>query len=273
VADIRPARGMRRGAPGLDLAVGFVGALIFVFLVLPVVVVAVSAFNASSIPTFPPRAWTLHWFWVLFSDPSWTAAFAVSLVLVAIVTPLTTLLGTLAAYALSRLSFRGREALQAFLLSPLMIPQIVLGIGLLYFVLALGWGNSLLALIVGHMVVVLPYVVRTVSVSIFHLDPKLEAASLSLGARPFETFRRVTLPLIRPGILAGAAFAAIMSFGEVSVSLLVASATTTTLPVRIFNYVQQTFDPSVNAVACLFVLASGIGLYVLERTVGLTKAF
>jgi putative spermidine/putrescine transport system permease protein len=266
-------RGARREGRWIDVAVAVVGAFIYAFLVLPVVVVVVSAFNDSPIPSFPPRAFTLRWFGVLLSDPGWIRAFETTLLLLLVVTPLSTLLGASAAYALGRLRFRGSEAIQAFLLSPLMIPQIVLGIGLLYFVLTLGWGNSLLPLIVGHTVVVFPYVVRTVSVSIFNLDPRLEAASLSLGARPFETLRRVTLPLIKPGILAGAVFAAIMSFGEVSVSLLVASATTTTLPVRIFDYVQQTFDPSVNAVAAVFVLASGIGLYLIERTVGLTKTF
>ncbi len=117
----------------------------------------------------------------------------------------------------------------------------------------------------------LPYTVRTASVSLAAVDRRLEAASMNLGANPAYTFRHVTLPLIKPGIIAGAVFAAVTSFGEVSVSLFLTAPSTVTMPVRIFNYIDQTFDPAVNALAVVFIVVSVVALILIEKTIGLTK--
>ena len=248
------------------------GALVYVFLSLPVLVIFLSAFSPEAYPQFPPQQFSLRWFYAFFENPGWTRALQVSAWLLLIVTPLTTLLGTTAAYALARLEFPGRSALQAFVLSPLIIPQVVLGIALLYVMTGAGMAGSMAGLAAGHIVVALPYAVRTVSVSLAAMDRRLEAASMNLGATPAYTFRHVTLPLIKPGIVAGAVFAAVTSFGEVSVSLFLTAPGTVSMPVRIFTYIDQTFDPVVNAVSAIFILLAVLALVLIERTIGLTKA-
>lgn len=248
------------------------GALVYLFLLLPVLVIFLSAFSPEAYPQFPPKSFSLRWFQAFVENSAWLRALQVSALLLLVVTPLTTILGTTAAYALARLDFRGRELLQAFVLSPLIIPQVVLGIALLYVLTAAGLAGSMLGLAIGHILVALPYAVRTVSVSLASMDRRLESASLNLGATPAYTFRHVTLPLIRPGIVAGAVFAAVTSFGEVSVSLFLTAPGTVTMPVRIFTYIDQTFDPVVNAVSAVFIVLAVAALVLIERTIGLTKA-
>lgn len=246
--------------------------LVYVFLSLPVLVIFLSAFSPEAYPQFPPHSLSLRWFHAFFDNPEWLKALKISAWLLLIVTPLTTVLGTTAAYGLARLQFRGRDLLQAFVLSPLIIPQVVLGIALLYVLTGAGLAGSLLGLAAGHVLVALPYAVRTVSVSLASMDRRLEQASMNLGAGPAYTFRHVTLPLIRPGIVAGAVFAAVTSFGEVSVSLFLTAPGTVTMPVRIFTYIDQTFDPVVNAVSAIFIVLAVGALVLIERTIGLTKA-
>lgn len=248
------------------------GGLVYLFLILPVLVIFLSAFSPGAYPQFPPESVSLRWFQAFFDNRAWLKALQVSAWLLLVVTPLTTLLGTTAAYALARLQFRGRDVLQAFVLSPLIIPQVVLGIALLYVLTGMGLSGSLTGLAIGHILVALPYAVRTVSVSLASMDRRLETASMSLGATPAYTFRHVTLPLIKPGIVAGAVFAAVTSFGEVSVSLFLTAPGTVTMPVRIFTYIDQTFDPVVNAVSAIFIVLAVLALVLIERTIGLTKA-
>lgn len=247
------------------------GALIYIFLALPVLVIVLSAFSPEPYPQFPPQGFSLRWFSALLQDGGWIDSLWISGLLLIIVTPVTVALGTFAAWSLARLDFRYRGALQAFILSPLMIPQVVLGIALLYILTAAGIAGMISGLVIGHVVVALPYVVRTVSVSLAAMDKRLEAVSMSLGAGNWYTFRHVTLPLIKPGILAGAVFAAVTSFGEVSISLFLSGPETITVPVRVFNYVDQTFDPTVNAISVIFIVFAVLILMVIEKTIGLVK--
>ncbi|WP_416414523.1 ABC transporter permease [Pantoea sp. App145] len=247
------------------------GILIYVFLALPVLVIVLSAFSPEPYPQFPPQGVSLRWFSALLQDAGWIESLWISALLLVIVTPVTVMLGTGAAWALARVDFRYRQVLQAFILSPLMIPQVVLGIALLYVLTATGIAGMVSGLVIGHVVVALPYVVRTVSVSLMAMDQRLEAVAMSLGAGRWYSFLHVTLPLIKPGILAGAVFAAVTSFGEVSVSLFLSAPDTITVPVRVFNYVDQTFDPTVNAISVVFIAVAVLILVVIEKTIGLVK--
>jgi len=247
------------------------GGLVYLFLILPVLVIILSAFSPNAYPEFPPSELSLRWFREVADNAAWMKAIGYSLWLMVLVTLLTVVLGTTAAYGISRLEFPGKQALLSFMLSPLMIPQVVIGIALLYVFTGIGMFGTMAGLVIGHMIVAFPYVIRTVGVSLSNLDPKLERASMSLGAGPVKTFFRVTLPLIKPGIVAGGVFSAVTSFGEVSVSLFVVSPSNMTVPVRIFNYIDQTFDPSVNAISVIFIAVAVIALVIIERTIGLTK--
>ncbi|TWT25785.1 ABC transporter permease [Planomicrobium sp. CPCC 101110] len=255
----------------LDFIVWTSGILVYLFMILPVFVIAISAFSPSEYPEFPPKAVSLKWFTAIFTNPQWMDSLWISILLLFIVTPITVVMGTMASYALARLEFKGKGLIQAFVLSPLMIPQIVLGIALLYLFTTMGIIGTITGLVIGHMLISFPYVVRTVSVSVSNLDPRLELASMNLGATPMQTFFKVTLPLIKPGIIAGAVFAAVTSFGEISISLFVSSPSTITVPVRTFGYIEQTFDPSINAISVIFIVFSVVALLIIEKTVGLSK--
>ncbi|MFC0392059.1 ABC transporter permease [Paenibacillus mendelii] len=266
-----PKRRHKRRFSGWTTLVWVVGCLVYLFLILPIFVIFLSAFSPNAYPEFPPTGFSVKWFSAIVGDAAWSKALTTSIILLVIVTLVTVVLGTTAAYAIARLEFKGKQALQAFLLSPLMVPQIVLGIALLYLFTDMGIIGSMKGLIIGHVIVAFPYVLRTVGVSVSNLNPKLELASMNLGAGPVRTFFRVTLPLIKPGIVAGGVFSAVTSFGEVSISLFVSSPKTVTVPVRVFNYIEQTFDPAVNAVSVIFIAVAVVALIIIERTIGLTK--
>ncbi len=263
--------GERKRFSWLDVVVWSAGILVYIFLVLPVLVIVLSAFSPTDYPQFPPTEFSMKWFESVAVSSAWVDSIKISVILLLIVTPLTVILGTMASYAIARLEFRGKELIQSFLLSPLMIPQIVLGISLLYIFTMMGITGSIPSLVIGHMIIAFPYVVRTVGVSVSNLDPRLEHASMNLGAGPVKTFLNVTLPLIKPGIIAGAVFSAVTSFGEIQISLFLSAPSTITVPVRTFGYIEQTFDPSVNAIAVIFIVISVIALMIIEKTIGLSK--
>lgn len=253
------------------LIIDVVSISVFIFLLLPLVVIVAASFNAGDYLTFPPDGLSLRWYKAVLQSDLWLESFRISSIVTIITVPISLFIGTLASYAIIRYHFTGKALVNTLLLTPLVIPQIVLGLALLEFFSRIGLLDSILGLVIGHVVVTLPYVVRSVSVSIQGLDPMMERAAQNLGANPFQTFLRVTLPLIRPGIVAGAIFAAIISFGELGVTLLVAGANTATLPVRIFGYTEFNFDPTINAVSTLFIVLS-IGLLIaLDRFIGLAR--
>jgi len=261
---------MRRRLTGATAAKAL-SVAVYVFLLAPLLVVVLASFNSADFLSFPPRGFSLRWYRALWESEVWGDSFRLSLLLTAVVTPLALIIGTLAAYALVRYSFPGKGAMATLVMAPLVMPQIVLGIALLNYMSGLGLVGSLTGLILGHLVVTLPFTVRLVSISVHNLDPALERAAQNLGATPLQTFWRVTLPLLRPGIVAGAIFAAIISFGELAVTLLIAGARTTTLPLRIFNYTEYNFDPTINAVSTIFVVLALVLIIALDRLIGLVR--
>ncbi len=229
-------KGERKFNAGTTL-IWTIGSLVYLFMTIPVLIIIISSFSPNAYPEFPPTSFSINWYVELFTSNAWLETLGTSILLVLIVTPVTVILGTAAAVAIRRLSFPGKQALQALMMSPLMIPHVVLGIAFLYQGTAMGWFGTITALIIAHAVIVFPFVIRSVGVSMSNFDPILEKASMSLGAGPIRTFFKVTIPNIKPGIMAGTVFAGVTSFGEVSVSVFVASPQNVTVPVRIFNYV------------------------------------
>jgi putative spermidine/putrescine transport system permease protein len=244
---------------------------VYVFLLAPLAVVVLASFNSADYLSFPPRGFSMRWYRALWESEVWGDSFRLSILLTAVITPLALFIGTLAAYALVRYSFPGKGMIATLVMAPLVMPQIVLGIALLNYFSLLGLVGSMTGLLLGHLVVTLPFTVRLVSISVHNLDPALERAAQNLGATPLQTFWRVTLPLLRPGIVAGAIFAAIISFGELAVTLLIAGARTTTLPLRIFNYTEYNFDPTINAVSTIFVVLALVLIVALDRLIGLVR--
>jgi putative spermidine/putrescine transport system permease protein len=228
--------------------------LILVFIAAPIAVVLLSSVNATQYLRFPPEGFSTRWWQAALSE-RWMGPTWFSLQLAGATAILATVLGTLAALGVHRGRFPGREGFLAVLLSPLILPQIVTGAALLQF-LALTDLRDLLgfpALLLGHVVITLPYAVRTVTVSLHGLDPRLEWAAQDLGANPLQTFRRVTLPLIKNGVFAGFVFAFIVSFNDVPISLFLGRPGSQPIPIAILGYVESRFDPAVSAVAVVTV--------------------
>ncbi|WP_089176902.1 ABC transporter permease [Bosea sp. AS-1] len=252
--------------PGWGLtATGFT---VVAFLQLPVIVVVLAAFSTTSYLTIPPQGLTLAWFGKVLSDPGYLSAIRMSLILACGSTLISLVLGVAAAYALFRKILPGSEAVTSFLMAPLVMPAVVVGVALLQFYSMTGLRGSLIGLLLAHVVITVPYVVRSALASLSGLDLAVEEAARVLGASGFEAFRLVTLPLIAPGLVAGALFSFITSLDNVPVTIFLISASQTTLPVLIFSSVEMGIDPSVAAVSTLLILATGIVLLVAERRFG-----
>lgn len=255
---------------------GFV-ALVFVFLLLPIAMVAVSSFAGSATLAFPPRDFTIHWYRAI--TPEFFEALRVS-VLVALGTAcLSTVIGTLAALGLSRGAFRGRTAIATFCLSPLMVPTLVIGVAAFQFsaivwdVLGVSPAGTMTGLVLGQSAFAIPFVVRAVMAGQAHFDGSIEEAALNLGATPLQTFRRVTLPILAPGIASGAIFAFLMSFDDLPVALFMGGGAATTFPVKIYTSVEFSFDGDLMAVSTIVVVFSLFLMLVLDRLLGLDRFF
>ena len=231
------------------LAIAAVSWLVIVYLALPLIVVVAISFTTTEYLKFPPSGFTLRWYWQVFIDPTFIEAFILSGELAAAATAIALVLGISAAVVLARKDFRGRRALSTAFLSPLVLPTIVLGAAILQYASTFGFARSFAALLVGHVVLVTPYVIRTALASLSGMDLSLEEAAQDLGATPAQTFFLVTLPQIKPGILAGALFAFINSWINVEVSIFNSTAQLVTIPVKLFNYIQFNIDPRLAAVS------------------------
>jgi putative spermidine/putrescine transport system permease protein len=231
-----------------------VNMLILLYLLAPVIVVVATAFTTTAYPVFPPQGFTLQWFQRFLGMPEFTDAIQRSTLLALSSTTVATVLGTFSALSLTRFRFKGREAISAFMLSPILFPTIVLGLALLVFYSQVGLSGSFTGLVIAHSVLTTPFVIRLVMASLAEFDPAVEEAARNLGAGWWRTFLQVTLPLIRPGVLAGAVFAFIISFDELVVTLFLAGPDMTTLPVRIYTYVEFSSDPTISAISTMLIV-------------------
>lgn len=230
-----------------------VGAVLL-FLALPIVIIVILSFSSASYLTFPPPALGVRWYRAYLGSGEWLAATGLSLSVAAVVVVLATTLGTLAALGLARLPRAARTIAGALILSPLIVPVIVVAIGIYYAYSRYGLVGTPMGLVLGHTCLAVPFVVTSVSASLAGFDRRLEQAALSLGATPLGTFRQVTLPLIRPGVLVGALFAFITSFDELVVSLYLSGSGAVTLPRRMWDDLLFAIDPTIAAVSTLTVL-------------------
>lgn len=244
--------------------------LLYAFLLAPILIIILAALNAGEYLRFPPEGFSLRWFVKFAQSGPFVRAFWFSLQLAAATTILSMLIGGTAAFYVVRHASRFRDTLRLFVVSPLQLPAILTGIALLIFFYSTGLGTrGMRALLLGHTLVSLPYVFLTISTVLVGFDRSLEEAARSLGASPLVTFRRITLPLIKGGLISGGLFAFITSFDQFPISLLLVSVGNTTLPLQLFDYLRFSFDPTAAAVSTVSVLMS-IGIVVLiHKLVGL----
>lgn len=203
--------------------------LTYVLLLAPLIVIVAVSFGPSPNYDFPPSGFSLRWYEAFFSSREFVRSFfQVSLVLGLLSAVISTLLSTLAAIGLVRLRFRGREALEAFFLSPLFIPEILFGAALYLIYARLGVRPSMTTLLLGHVVICSPFVIRTVTAGLVGLDYRLEEAAMSLGAGKVQAFLKVALPLIQSSMLSGFIFAFIISFSDINLALFLSGPNSTT---------------------------------------------
>jgi putative spermidine/putrescine transport system permease protein len=248
-------------------------AIFVTFILAPIVVVCAVAFTPEGYLSLPTKGFSLRWFKAILNYPEFLRAFRDSLWLAALSSTIAIGLAVPAALAIARYRFPGREAMTALFLSPLMIPHVVLGIAFLRFFSQIGLSGSFLGLILSHIIVVLPFALRLVLAASYGIDQRIEHAAISLGANSFVTFRRVTLPLIMPGVVSGWVLAFINSFDEVTMTVFIASPSTTTLPVRLFLYIQDNIDPLVTSISASLILMTAVLMIVLDRLFGLDRLF
>lgn len=251
-----------------SVALGLWVLLVYAFLLLPVVVVVLAAFSATSYLSVPPKGLTFRWFLQVLDDPAYLGAIWYSLVLAILAAIGSLVVGTTAAYALARRQVPGGHAISALLMSPLIFPGVVIGVALLQFYSMLGLRTSFTGLLVAHVVITLPYTVRAILASLSGADPYLEEAARVLGASRLAAFWTVVLPLIRPGVLAGGLFAFITSFDNVPVSIFILEPRRTTLPVKIFASIEYGVDPTIAAVSTMLIAATALFLVLAERWIG-----
>lgn len=237
-------------------------------LVVPTLIVAVTSFDTQQFIGFPPRGFSLDRYREMFQSSVILRAAQISAVTSAFAVTIGVALGVPAAIALVRREFRGRALVTTFLLSPIMLPGIVIGVAMLVFSSTLGLRLSLTLLVLSHVVFTLPFIVRLTMARMERIDPQLEDAARNLGAREWQVFRRVVLPQLWPGIAAGAAFAFLISFDNLSVSLFMAPVRQRPLPIELFYLMRFDLDPVVAAVAALQFLIALCLLVFLGRKLG-----
>jgi putative spermidine/putrescine transport system permease protein len=230
----------------------FVG-LVLVFLALPTLAVIPMSFNSAELLVFPPPGYSTRWFKTFFQRPEWYGAAINSLIIALLTTVAATIIGTAASMALARSRFRLKGAIAVIFLLPMMVPAIVTGVALYRSYAVWGLAGTIPGLVLAHTIVALPFVVINVSAVLNRMDWRMEQAALSLGASHLQAFLRVTLPIIKPGVMAGALFAFLTSFDEVVVALFMTGVDTVTLPVQMWAGIRFEINPVVAAVSVMLV--------------------
>lgn len=246
-----------------------------VYLAAPVVVVIISSFSSGAVLTFPPSSFSTQWYFNI--SPSYYDALWVSLIVAAVSSALATLVGVPAGISLARGRYPGKTLISTICLMPLTVPSLVIGVALFQYFFILydyfGWslGGTLQGLILAHLILTIPFVIRSVISSYVLYDETLDEAARSLGASPLRTVFLVTLPVLRPAIISGAAFAFVMSFDDVPVALFVGGGAATTLPIKIFTAIEFDLGGHVMAISSIIVVASLVAAIILERLVGIDR--
>lgn len=243
--------------------------LFVVFLLAPIVIVVLTSFTPHNIVAVPTDGLSLRWYERTLTYRPFMASLRTSLILAFLATAMAVVLAVPAALALARQTGRLAGGISAFLLSPIAVPPLVIGLSSLYFLSSIGIGTSFLALLIVHTVTSVPYILRTVLASYIGLSPSLSEAASILGAGRWQVFRFVTLPLIMPGIFAGALFSFLISLDNVGLSFFFGSAQATTLPVVMLSYLENQFDPSIAAISCVQMLIAVVLLFLIEKVYGL----
>ena len=249
-------------------------ALVFVFLLAPLVVIVAVSFNPTSGFRIPLTEFSLRWYDKFFGDAGFRdSLFLVSLPVALLAAAGATVLGTLAAIALVRMRWRYRGAVETVFMLPLLIPSILLGAALYLVYAQIGVAGATWSVVVGHMLLGCPFVIRVVAAGLVSIDPRLEEAAVSLGCTPVGAFVKVVLPLLRSSILSGAIFAFIVSFSDINLALFVTGPGSTTLPIHIYSQIFWEGDPSIAAASAVQIAVVGVLILAMQRIFNVRLSF
>lgn len=228
--------------------------MVYIWMFAPIVAVVILSFNPQQFGSFPMEGFSLRWYVTLAQNQTIINAFKNSLVLGSFTAVMTTIIAIPAAMAFVRYEFPGKNTLNTLLLAPIMIPEVVLGVALLLFIRWLQQPKSFQLLLIGHVVLTLPYVLLVVQARLVGIKRVYEEAAMSLGANPFQAFKEITLPLLMPAILAGMLFSFTISFDDVTATLFWATAQNQTVPVKIFSMLRTSISPEINALGTVMII-------------------
>lgn len=230
--------------------------LVYLFLFAPIIIVTLMSFNSARYGSFPIEHLTLQWYRQLFQDGTIWSAVKNSVIVAASTVLLSVPLGTLAAFALSRYQFRFKPVFTAILLVPLILPGVIMGVSLLSFYNFFHITTSLFTVVLGHTALALPYTSLVISTRMQGFDLRLEEAAASLGAPYHRIFRKITLPLLAPGMIAAALFAWTISFDEIVITFFIGSGVKQTLPLKIWSLLRFGISPTINAISAIILSLS-----------------
>lgn len=244
--------------PARRLDILLSGAVVFVsiYLVVPTLAIIPTSFSDTDFIIFPPRGFSLRWYEAFFAEPAWRNAAITSFIVALLTSVFATVLGTLGALGLTRVSQRLARGLGTLFILPLIVPTIITAVAFYGTFSRLGLVGNILGLVLAHTILALPFVVINVSAVMQKVDWRIVDAARSLGATPLKAFFRVTLPAIRPGVLAGSVFAFLTSFDEIVIALFISGARAVTLPVQMWSGIRFEISPTVAAASCLLLLLS-----------------
>jgi spermidine/putrescine transport system permease protein len=229
---------------------------VYLFMFLPVAVVVLLSFNSSQFGSFPMEGLSFRWFVELWNNDAIVRAFRISLLLGVLTAVISTVLGILAALALVRYRFPGKNAITTLLIAPILIPEVVLAVALLLFLRWLSLPRSFLVLLLGHVIFTLPFVLLVVQARLVAIKPEYEEAAQSLGANPIQTFFAVTLPLLMPAVFAGMLFAFTISFDDITGTMFWKPAGVETVPTQIFAMLRNSISPEINALGTVMIVVT-----------------
>jgi putative spermidine/putrescine transport system permease protein len=271
-AGARESRGSVLDRLSFGAVLGVLGVLATLLLIAPTAIVVITSFTNAYSLKFPPPGYSMRWYDALWSDsPELIAAALLSFEIAAIATFAATILGVAAALAIARRREAWARMLDAVFMSPLMLPTLALGLALLMMFNLMEQGLSRLTLVIGHVAICAPYILRTTSAALSQLDPALLESARSLGARPLFAFRTVTLPLVLPGVAAGAFIAFMASFDNVAISLFLSDARSEVLPIRMWHIIEASLDVRAAAVSGVLIAVTIVLGLVMERLAGISR--
>jgi len=248
----------------------FIAVIAYMIILAPMFVIVIVSFNSTEVITFPPEGWSMRWYANIFAENSkFVTGFINSVKVATIATFFDIVIGVLASISVTKYSFKQRGLLISLFTSPMFIPAIAFGFVLLQMTASLRILTPFMKILIGHIIIILPYIIRNTLGILTSYDWTIEDAAASLGANPVRVFFQITLPIIKPAVLSGALLAFLYSFDEAVIASFLTSAKFTTLPVQIINYMEFSFDPTVAAISTILMAMSLVLMIIMDKFIGL----